>query len=205
MIRFVKSSGSTAAHNKHLFNLAGVGYDPRMISDVDLLDSYSRAVISVVESVGPAVVGVSGVGTGMLITPDGYALTNSHVVSAVKAYELTLRDGSSLKAELVGTDPHTDLADPPPRQPLLPPRARQWSSDRPRRPPWARPARRAKEGRRPGQPGDPHHQRRRRPAAFPHRLAGRHSRRSASAARHRAAQADDHPGRAQKLIRIPSP
>src|SRR5437660_4352801 len=81
-----------------------------MISDVDLLDSYSRAVISVVESVGPAVVGVSGVGTGMLITPDGYALTNSHVVSAVKAYELTLRDGSSLKAELVGTDPHTDLA-----------------------------------------------------------------------------------------------
>ena len=110
MIRFVKSSGSTAAHNKHLFNPAGVGYDPRMISDVDLLDSYSRAVISVVESVGPAVVGVSGVGTGMLITPDGYALTNSHVVSAVKAYELTLRDGSSLKAELVGTDPHTDLA-----------------------------------------------------------------------------------------------
>ncbi len=81
-----------------------------MVSDVDLLDSYSRAVISVVESVGPAVVGVSGVGTGMLITPDGYALTNSHVVSAVKAYELTLRDGSSLKAELVGKDPHTDLA-----------------------------------------------------------------------------------------------
>ena len=56
-----------------------------MLSDVDLLDSYSRAVISVVESVGPAVVGVSGVGTGMLITPDGYALTNSHVVGAVKA------------------------------------------------------------------------------------------------------------------------
>ena len=110
MIRFVKSSGSTADHDKHLFNPAAVGYDPRMISDVDLLDSYSRAVISVVESVGPAVVGVSGVGTGMLITPDGYALTNSHVVSAVKAYELTLRDGSSLKAELVGTDPHTDLA-----------------------------------------------------------------------------------------------
>ena len=110
MIRFVKSSGSTADHDKHLFNPAAVGYDPRMISDVDLLDSYSRAVISVVESVGPAVVGVSGVGTGMLITPDGYALTNSHVVSAVKAYELTLRDGSSLKAELVGKDPHTDLA-----------------------------------------------------------------------------------------------
>src|SRR5256714_11146191 len=109
-IRFVKSSGSTADHDKHLFNPAAFGYDRRMISDVDLLDSYPRAVTSVVESVGPAVVGVSGVGTGMLITPDGYALTNSHVVSAVTAYELTLRDGSSLKAELVGKDPHTDLA-----------------------------------------------------------------------------------------------
>src|SRR6202022_3551292 len=93
--------------------LLGLGTTDEMLSDVDLLDSYSRAVISVVESVGPAVVGVSGgsgVCTGMLITPDGYALTNSHVVSAVKAYELTLRDGSSLKAELVGKDPHTDLA-----------------------------------------------------------------------------------------------
>jgi S1-C subfamily serine protease len=90
--------------------LPALGTTDEMVSDVDLLDSYSKAVISVVESVGPAVVGVSGVGTGMLITPDGYALTNSHVVSAVKAYELTLRDGSSLKAELVGKDPHTDLA-----------------------------------------------------------------------------------------------
>ncbi len=81
-----------------------------MLSDVDLLDAYSQAVISVVDSVGPAVVAVSGVGTGMIITPDGYALTNSHVASAVKAYELTLRDGSTIKAVLVGKDPHTDLA-----------------------------------------------------------------------------------------------
>ena len=81
-----------------------------MISDSQLLDAYSQAVISVVDTVGPAVVGVSGVGTGLLITPDGYALTNSHVVTAVKAYELTLRDGTSLKAELIGKDPHTDLA-----------------------------------------------------------------------------------------------
>ena len=71
-----------------------------MLSEVDLLDAYSRAVISVVDTVGPAVVGVSGIGTGMLITPDGYALTNSHVASAVKTYELTLRDGTALKAEL---------------------------------------------------------------------------------------------------------
>lgn len=81
-----------------------------MRSDVPLLDAYSRAVISVVELVGPAVVGVSGVGTGMLITPDGYALTNSHVAGALRAYQLTLRDGSRLEAELVGQDPHTDLA-----------------------------------------------------------------------------------------------
>ena len=87
-----------------------MGTTQQMVSDVELLDSYSRAVISVVDTVGPAVVGVSGVGTGMLITPDGYALTNSHVASAVKAYELTLRDGSTLKAQLVGKDPHTDLA-----------------------------------------------------------------------------------------------
>ena len=81
-----------------------------MISDSRLLDAYSEAVIGVVDAVGPAVVGVSGVGTGLLITPDGYALTNSHVASAVKAYELTLRDGSTVSAELVGKDPHTDLA-----------------------------------------------------------------------------------------------
>ena len=81
-----------------------------MISNTEILDAYSQAVTGVVDSVGPAVVGVSGVGTGLLITPDGYALTNSHVASAVKAYELTLRDGSTLKADLVGKDPHTDLA-----------------------------------------------------------------------------------------------
>jgi S1-C subfamily serine protease len=81
-----------------------------MVSDVDLLDAYSRAVISVVDQVGPAVVSVSGVGTGLILTPDGYALTNSHVASAVKKFELTLRDESTVKAELVGKDPHTDLA-----------------------------------------------------------------------------------------------
>ena len=93
-----------------LFKPPLAGYEQQMISDSKLLDAYSEAVIGVVDSVGPAVVGVSGVGTGMLITPDGYALTNSHVASAVKAYELTLRDGSTVKAELVGKDPHTDLA-----------------------------------------------------------------------------------------------
>ena len=81
-----------------------------MVSDLDLLDAYSRAVIAAVEQVGPAVVSVSGVGTGLILSPDGYALTNSHVAAAVKAYELKLRDGSALTAQLVGTDPHSDLA-----------------------------------------------------------------------------------------------
>ena len=81
-----------------------------MVSDVDLLDAYSRAVIGVVEQVGPAVVSVSGLGTGLILSPDGYTLTNSHVAAAVKAYELRLRDGSTLPAELVGQDPHSDLA-----------------------------------------------------------------------------------------------
>jgi S1-C subfamily serine protease len=56
------------------------------------------------------VVSVSGVGTGLILSPDGYTLTNSHVAAAIKAYELKLRDGSVLTAELVGSDPHTDLA-----------------------------------------------------------------------------------------------
>ncbi len=81
-----------------------------MSADTGLLDAYSRAVTGVVDQVGPAVVGVSGAGSGMILTPDGYVLTNSHVATAVRRYELQLRDGSVLKAELVGKDPHTDLA-----------------------------------------------------------------------------------------------
>ncbi len=81
-----------------------------MLADAELLDAYSRTVTSVVDQVGPAVVGVSGIGSGLILTPDGYVLTNSHVASAAKRLELTLRDGTSLMAELVGQDAHTDLA-----------------------------------------------------------------------------------------------
>src|SRR5712692_9395248 len=81
-----------------------------MLTDTELLDAYSRTVIGVVEEVGPAVVGVSGVGSGLILTPDGYVLTNHHVASAAKRYEVHLRDGSILTADLVGKDPHTDLA-----------------------------------------------------------------------------------------------
>jgi S1-C subfamily serine protease len=92
-------------------------------SDVDLLDAYSRAVITVVDAVGPAVVSIStgtrsngaepesgGAGSGVVIAPDGYVLTNDHVVHGAKALAVSLTNGTTLAAAMVGTDPATDLA-----------------------------------------------------------------------------------------------
>jgi S1-C subfamily serine protease len=81
--------------------------------DEPALDSYSRAVMGVVERVGPAVVGVSrgrSGGSGFLFTPDGYILTNAHVVEGARAVKLTFGDGSTQTGSVVGNDPHTDLA-----------------------------------------------------------------------------------------------
>jgi S1-C subfamily serine protease len=91
--------------------------------DVELLDAYSRAVITVVEAIGPAVVGISaknrqpdgnveqvGSGSGVIITPDGYILTNDHVVRGTNLLTATLQDGTGFDAVLIGTDPATDLA-----------------------------------------------------------------------------------------------
>ena len=91
--------------------------------DMQLLDAYSRAVVSVVESVGPAVVSISvggnrrhqeaeraGAGSGVVIAPDGYILTNDHVVRNAKHLKVGLTDGTTLSAELIGKDPATDLA-----------------------------------------------------------------------------------------------
>jgi S1-C subfamily serine protease len=92
-------------------------------SDVELLDAYSRAVITVAEAVGPAVVGIStgtrskngepetgGAGSGVIIAPDGYVLTNDHVVHGAKSLVVSLTNGATHAAVLVGTDPATDLA-----------------------------------------------------------------------------------------------
>ncbi|HTN75631.1 MAG TPA: trypsin-like peptidase domain-containing protein [Pirellulaceae bacterium] len=86
--------------------------------DLDLLDAYSRAVIGVVEKTSPAVIGIQarqderrgGSGSGFLITSDGFAVTNSHVVHDAHKLTVTLPENDRLTAELIGDDPATDLA-----------------------------------------------------------------------------------------------
>jgi S1-C subfamily serine protease len=83
-----------------------------------LLDAYSQAVIQVVERVSPAVISVSGrdengrggSGSGFIVTPDGYAITNSHVVDGRLKLQAETNEGDRLRVDLVGDDPATDLA-----------------------------------------------------------------------------------------------
>jgi S1-C subfamily serine protease len=102
---------------------------PTPADDLELLDAYSRAVVRVVEDVGPTVAHLSrmerinhprhpqngewarsGSGSGVILTPDGYILTNSHVVHGAGRMEVGLADGRKLPARVVGEDPATDLA-----------------------------------------------------------------------------------------------
>ena len=95
--------------------------------DEALLDAYSQAVTHVVQAMSPAVVNievrrlrlradmrrpleVAGNGSGFLFTPDGYILTNSHVVHNTDVIDVTLSDGQHYRADLIGDDPDTDLA-----------------------------------------------------------------------------------------------
>jgi S1-C subfamily serine protease len=96
--------------------------DSEPAPDDSLLDAYSRTVMRVAEKVGPAVVAIEvepsprsrrrgrGGGSGFLFTPDGFILTNSHVVHGSADIEVTLSGGRRFQGALIGDDPQTDLA-----------------------------------------------------------------------------------------------
>ena len=100
---------------------------PAIADDSALIDAYSEAVIHAVEVVSPAVVRIdgqrrqtgrrrreddsaAGSGSGFVITPDGFVVTNSHVVSGATELRVTGSDGQQHRADVVGDDPDTDLA-----------------------------------------------------------------------------------------------
>ena len=99
--------------------------EPSSSGDAELLDSYSKTITRVVDKIGRAVVNLrvhgakrvgrsgpetGGSGSGFVIAPDGFILTNSHVVHGAGSIEAALADGHVLNANLVGDDPETDLA-----------------------------------------------------------------------------------------------
>ena len=109
----------------HLYENSAEQNDLNMKADAlenEIMDSYSRTVIKVVEDVGKSVVSISAkykdkdrdreksTGSGVIITPDGYILTNSHVVNGAKKIEVGLTSGINLEADLIGEDKILDLA-----------------------------------------------------------------------------------------------
>jgi S1-C subfamily serine protease len=94
---------------------------PEPATNDALLDAYSRAVTTAAAAITPSVVNIEvrqqrrrgearGGGSGFFFTPDGFILTNSHVVSEASQVDVVLADGTRCGATVVGNDPHTDLA-----------------------------------------------------------------------------------------------
>jgi S1-C subfamily serine protease len=90
---------------------------PQLPSEGEALDAFSQVVVRVAETIRPAVVNLrsgrgrnSGSGSGVLFTPDGFLLTNNHVVQGNRQVRVRLNDGSELTGRVVGADPWTDLA-----------------------------------------------------------------------------------------------
>jgi len=85
-----------------------------MPDDSEALDAFSRTVVNVAEKLRPAVVnlrvGRAGSGSGFVFTPDGFLLTNHHVVEDATRIRVRMHDGSELPGHVVGSDPWTDLA-----------------------------------------------------------------------------------------------
>ena len=117
-LKFLDSATSAETEAKPL---------PEVEAGADLLDAYSQAVTNVVSAVGSAVVNIrvkrkaparhraathetEGGASGVIITPDGYIITISHVVEGARTIEVGLADGTSYTAKLVGQDSATDLA-----------------------------------------------------------------------------------------------
>jgi S1-C subfamily serine protease len=105
---------------------ASSGDSPAPASEGQLLDAYSRAVTGAVDLVGPSVVHIQiegpapagsgaervprGSGSGVIVSPDGLILTNSHVVHGAAGISIATQDGKTMPARLLGDDPDTDLA-----------------------------------------------------------------------------------------------